>query len=182
MVLLTFPPRRTPRGVGGLTGLRPLPPTPKKEKFPCQEKCSRVPNRFLFKNKRNFTGALICSRVPSRFLFKNKRNSTVTLIMKHWKRDFEENFGIPLKYTRSTRFSAILDTLRTDVHPKMTPTGVEKAFRELRELQERLRETSEPVLEAKLVLRGSLKGGWEPSQPSQICCSVGKNKGCRPGG
>ena len=30
MVLLTFPPRRTPRGVGGLTGLRPLPPTPKK--------------------------------------------------------------------------------------------------------------------------------------------------------
>ena len=76
MVPLTFPPRRTPRGVGGLTGLRPLPPTPKKEKFPCQEKCSRVPSRFLFKNKRNFTMALI---------------------MKHWKRDFEENFGIPLK-------------------------------------------------------------------------------------
>ena len=161
MVLLTFPPRRTPRGVGGLTGLRPLPPTPKKEKFPCQEKCSRVPSRFLFKNKRNFT---------------------VALIMKHWKRDFEENFGIPLKYTRSTRFSSISDTLRTDLHPKMAPKGVEKAFRELRELQKRLRETSEPVLEAKLVLRGALKGGWEPSQPSQICCSVGKNNGCRPGG
>ena len=32
MVLLTFPPRRTPRGVGGLTGLRPLPPTPKKKR------------------------------------------------------------------------------------------------------------------------------------------------------
>ena len=161
MVLLTFPPRRTPRGVGGLTGLRPLPPTPKKEKFPCQEKCSRVPSRFLFKNKRNFT---------------------VALLMKHWKRDFEENFGIPLKYTRHTCFSSILVTFRTDFHPKMTPKGVEKAFRELRELQKRLRETSEPVLEAQVVLRGSRKGGWEPSQPSQICCSVGKNKGCRPGG
>ena len=79
MVLLTFPPRRTPRGVGGLTGLRPLPPTPKKEKFPCQEKCSRVPSCFFFKNKRNFTGALI---------------------LKNWKRDFEENFGIPLKYPK----------------------------------------------------------------------------------
>ena len=155
MVLLTFPPRRTPRGVGGLTGLRPLPPTPKKEKFPCQEKCSRVPSRSLFKNKRNFTMALI---------------------MKHWKRGFEENFGIPLKYTCSARFSSILDTFRTDLHPKMTPKGVEKSFRELRELQKRLRETSEPVLEAQVVLRGSLKGGWEPSQPSQICCSVSKNK------
>ena len=140
MVLLTFPPRRTPRGVGGLTGLRPLPPTPKKEKFPCQEKCSRVPNRFLFKNKRNFTGALICSRVPSRFLFKNKRNFTVAPIMKHWQRDFEENFGIPLIYTRSTRFSSNFDTFRTDFHPKMASKDVEKAFRELRELHRRSRE------------------------------------------
>ena len=106
----------------------------------------------------------------------------MALIMKHWKRDFEENFGIPLKYTRPTRVSAIFDTLRTDLHPKMTPKGVEKASRELRELQKRLRETSEPVLEAQLVLRGARRGGWEPSQPSQICCSVGKNKGCRPGG
>ena len=101
---------------------------------------------------------------------------------KKWKRNFEETFGIPLKYTRFVGFSEIFDTFRTDVHPRMVPKGVEKAFRELRELQKRLRETSEPVLEAKLVLRGALKGGWEPSQPSQICCSVGKNKGCRPGG
>ena len=64
----------------------------------------------------------------------------------------------------------------------MAPKDVEKAFRGLRELHRRSRGTSEPVLEAKVVLRGSRKGGWEPSQPSQICCSVGKNEDCRPGG
>ena len=73
----------------------------------------------------------------------------MALIMKHWKRGFEENFGIPLKYTRFTRVSSIFDTFRTDLHPKVAPKGVEKTLRERRELQKRLRETSEPVLEAQ---------------------------------
>ena len=91
-------------------------------------------------------------------------------------------YEIPLKYIRLARFSAIFVTFQADFHPKMTPKEVENAFRGLRELHRRSRGTSEPVLEAKVVLRGSRKGGWEPSQPSQICCSVGKNEGCRPGG
>ena len=91
-------------------------------------------------------------------------------------------YEIRLKSARVTRFSSNFVTFRTDYHPKMAPKDVEKAFRELRELHRRSRGTSEPVLEAKVVLRGSRKGGWEPSQPSQICCSVGKNEGCRPGG
>ena len=126
--MLTRTPRPSYLGVGGLTGLRPLPPTPKKEKFPCQEKCSRVPNCFLFKNKRNFTGALICSRVPSRFHFKNKRNFTVALIMKHWKRDFEENFGIPLIYTRSTRVFIYFCHFSDRFPPQNDPEGGRKSI------------------------------------------------------
>ena len=91
-------------------------------------------------------------------------------------------YEIPLKSARFARFSPNFVTFRTDSHSEMAPKDLETAFRGLRELHRRSRETSEPVLEAKVVLRGSRKGGWEPSQPSQICCSVGKNEGCRPGG
>ena len=91
-------------------------------------------------------------------------------------------YEIPLKSPRFTRFSPNFVTFRTDFHPEMAPKDLEKAFWGLRELHRRSRGTSEPVLEAKVVLRGSRKGGWEPSQPSQICCSVAKNEGCRPGG
>ena len=64
----------------------------------------------------------------------------------------------------------------------MIPKGSETALRELRELQKRPRVSSKPVLETKMAPPGALKGAWEPSQPSQICDSVGKSAvGAHPG-
>ncbi len=143
-----------------------------------------MPNRSFFKNNKIFTRDTQKKKLEAEL---RRKLRTMSASSSSWA--FEtlalkvgHVYEIPLKCTRFTRFSSNFVTFQADSHPKMAPKDLEKAFRGLRELHRRSRGTSEPVLEAKVVLRGSRKGGWEPSQPSQICCSVGKNEGCRPGG